>query len=1202
MTEELTTRATGTSIRSNIGVNYVQGNIKQLEKMQRRVPPTLDLHYITSQIIAMAPPPIVPPTVVDISRPKSTPTRSMNYQCRAYDLPSVRALVEYHHATMGWPTKAGFLAAIKRGHLRSFPGLTLSAATRYCPTAATPTVMGHMTQVQQGVRSTKPPPPPRPPATPVQPHDLNITVVELSTLYTDDLGRFPIQSFNSNNYIMLAHHVGSNSILVEPFKSRADSHRIPTYNKIMERLRAQGITVDLQIFDNEASAAYIANITVKWKCKHQKVPPDMHRRNIAERMIRTFKAHLISILYGVDPQFPIRHWDKLLVQAELTVNLLRTSKLDPTKSAWEFLNGPFNYDATPMGPPGCRVIAHAKGATRRSWDCRGIEGFYIGPAMNHYRCYSLLRNNTQAAVISDTVIFRHHTLTLPAITTEDRIIHCLRALTTALQADRTPTRTDDQLLAIESLRAIFSTLQYPPDASAPRVGTQLPLPSTPPATPPRVQALPRVHGEPTTPFAPPHMAPLHTSPPSDDNPIALRTRARCAALSATTPQRVTFNLPILHTDKDSSTYRTGSNYSYTRGILSRSTALAKNRWITVTKSSRLATPQTRTHQGSLPTNQYAILAEEASTTSTTHQHHACPVLDRDTGQTLEHRQLRKDPKHKATWDQSYANELGRLCQGIGPKLSTPTLPAPESTSSPPTTPQRKRVEGTDTMRPIMFHKIPQDRIQDVAHSRVVCEVRPTKADPDRTRITIGGNTIAYHGDTGTKTGSIEVVKGVLNSVCSRPKGKFLTADIDNYYLNTPLDRPEYVRIKIDVIPQEFIDEYNLMAYVHNGWVYFEITKGIYGLKQAGKLANDLLTERLAAHGYYQCATTAGLWRHRWRQILFVLIVDDFGIEYVDTVDAEHLLTALRNHYTITADWSGTKFSGMDLMWDYTARTCRATMNGYITEVRARYGHPTPTKPVHSPHLHRDIIYGAKEQYATTDIDTTPPLDTAGIKWCQGVIGSLLFYARAVDNKLLMTISAIGASQASATENTRNEINKLLDYCATYPSDGITYRASNMVLAAHSDASFLSESKSRSRAGGHIFLSEDDPIPRNNGPLLSISRVMKHVCPSAAEAETGALFIVAQEMVPLRNMLTEMGWPQPRSPLQTDNSTANGYVNNTIIVKRLKSAEMRLDWLRCREAQGQFRIYWDKGAHNLADYHTKHHPPAYHIAHRPTHAG
>ena len=73
-----------------------------------------------------------------------------------------------------------------------------------------------------------------------------------------------------------------------------------------------------------------------------------------------------------------------------------------------------------------------------------------------------------------------------------------------------------------------------------------------------------------------------------------------------------------------------------------------------------------------------------------------------------------------------------------------------------------------------------------------------------------------------------------------------------------------------------------------------------------------------------------------------------------------------------------------------------------------------------------------------------------------------------DNKLLMTISVMAPFQAAATENTQSEINKLLDYCATYPSDGITYRASSMVLAAHSDASFLSEPKSRSRAGGHIF--------------------------------------------------------------------------------------------------------------------------------------
>ena len=142
----------------------------------------------------------------------------------------------------------------------------------------------------------------------------------------------------------------------------------------------------------------------------------------------------------------------------------------------------------------------------------------------------------------------------------------------------------------------------------------------------------------------------------------------------------------------------------------------------------------------------------------------------------------------------------------------------------------------------MFHKIPPEQVSDVAHTRVVCKVRPTKEDPNRTRITIGGNTIAYLGDTGTKTGSLELVKGVFNSVCSQKNVKFLTADLANFYLETPLNCPEYVRIRINQVPQEFIDKYNIEQYSHNSWVYFKITKGIYSLKQAGKLANDFLTE------------------------------------------------------------------------------------------------------------------------------------------------------------------------------------------------------------------------------------------------------------------------------------------------------------------------------------------------------------------------
>jgi hypothetical protein len=220
---------------------------------------------------------------------------------------------------------------------------------------------------------------------------------------------------------------------------------------------------------------------------------------------------------------------------------------------------------------------------------------------------------------------------------------------------------------------------------------------------------------------------------------------------------------------------------------------------------------------------------------------------------------------------------------------------------------------------------------------------------------------------------------------------------------------------------------------------------MYGLKQAGKLANNLLSERLFKQRYYQCATTPGLWRHKWRPVISVLIVDDFGIQYTGCQHAEHLLAALQENYKVTTDWEGTKFAGIDLKWDYNKNICWCTMDGYITKVRIQFGHKNPTKPQHSPHKHRPITYGAKAQLETDDVDTSQPLDAAGIKRVQGIIGCLFYYARAVDNKLLCTLSAIGMNQASATQNTLAECKQLLDHLALHPNNSITFKASNMIL-------------------------------------------------------------------------------------------------------------------------------------------------------------
>ena len=211
----------------------------------------------------------------------------------------------------------------------------------------------------------------------------------------------------------------------------------------------------------------------------------------------------------------------------------------------------------------------------------------------------------------------------------------------------------------------------------------------------------------------------------------------------------------------------------------------------------------------------------------------------------------------------------------------------------------------------------------------------------------------------------------------------------------------------------------------------------------------------------------------------------------------------------------------------------------------------------------------------------------------------MYYGQAVDSKVLVTLSSIASAQAAPTELTLLLIKQLLDYVATHPDAILTYEKSDMVLAVHSDASYLSEPKARSRAGGHFFLTTEDNEPPTNGAILNISKNMTSVMSSAADAELGAIYINACEAVPIQNLLQEMGHKQPKTPMQTDNSTALGVVNSNIQPQRTKSMDMRFYWLQCWDSQGQFRYYWKPGPTNEADYWTKHHPASHHIAKRPT---
>jgi hypothetical protein len=174
--------------------------------------------------------------------------------------------------------------------------------------------------------------------------------------------------------------------------------------------------------------------------------------------------------------------------------------------------------------------------------------------------------------------------------------------------------------------------------------------------------------------------------------------------------------------------------------------------------------------------------------------------------------------------------------------------------------------------------------------------------------------------------------------------------------------PEYVRIKITDIPEEFILEYRLAGKDDiNGWIYFKICRGCYGLPQAGILANNLLCERLEVEGYYEAHSTPGLWKHKWRPIQFCLIVDDFGVEYVGIEHFNHLSALLKKYHQIQTNMVGNKIAGINVQWDFPSRWVRIDMRTYIDTLLLTLDWPKPRKPQLLHFIVTPIAYGQKTQ-------------------------------------------------------------------------------------------------------------------------------------------------------------------------------------------------------------------------------------------------
>jgi hypothetical protein len=212
---------------------------------------------------------------------------------------------------------------------------------------------------------------------------------------------------------------------------------------------------------------------------------------------------------------------------------------------------------------------------------------------------------------------------------------------------------------------------------------------------------------------------------------------------------------------------------------------------------------------------------------------------------------------------------------------------------------------------------------------------------------MGGNHIDYPWNKSTPTANLTTAKLLFNSTISTPCASFYGIDLANFYLNTPLERYEYMQLWLDILPQEIIDKYNLNKFGDaNWWVYVEIFKGMYGLPQAGILANKLLEKHLAIRGYYQCQHTPRLWCHMWRDITFCLVIDNFGIKTTSMADMKRLVSSLQEHYSVAVDWTGSLFCRVKLTWNYVYCTVDLHMPDYISKALLKYQHQVPSKPQH----------------------------------------------------------------------------------------------------------------------------------------------------------------------------------------------------------------------------------------------------------------
>lgn len=496
---------------------------------------------------------------------------------------------------------------------------------------------------------------------------------------------------------------------------------------------------------------------------------------------------------------------------------MRGSRINPRLSAHAQMNGPFDFNRTPLAPPGIRVLVHIKPSERTTWSPHGTDGWYTGPALESYRCYTVWLWDTRATRICDTLTWFPTKVAMPLSSSNDLILAGIQDIMHALQnpspkSPIAPPLTDSHHDTLFQLTTILTSIVQPTTSnlSAETCDKTPPTPNDR-DTPLRVVA-------PST--------PAHTVGPSKDTPlrvVAPATPEREVGPSEDSPLRV----PALRTDPKgvtfaplpatarttfaNSTGATGSRRRREQRKRAAAQPLSASKTMHPTKATppapkRVVAPHAHGTRSKQPRLSHVaactrmLLLDDArapqspfSKDESEQPHFALHghAINPDTGKIAEYREL-SHSSDGAIWQNSNCEEIGRLAQGYG------------------------AIKGTNTIHFIRRSAIPRGR--KAAYLRVVSAFRPEKANPHRVRWTVGGDQVNYPFEVSTKTADLTTAKLLFNSVLSTPEARFFGIDLKDFYLGTPMDRYEYMRVPIWMLPDAIIAQYNLTDLFDDGFI------------------------------------------------------------------------------------------------------------------------------------------------------------------------------------------------------------------------------------------------------------------------------------------------------------------------------------------------------------------------------------------------